>query len=117
MAEAWEPAHTGIGAGCWEVASRLSWLGQAVLARAGPGVASRAGRAGPGRHRLELDLGCILEGQMEVDLGAIFGGPGGPGPGRAGTVWSSIWEPFWEAKLEVDLGAIFAGPNRLFLLS
>ena len=84
-------------------------LGRAIQARPG-----RAGRAGPGRHRLELDLGSILGGQTEVDLGAIFGGPGGPGPGRAGTVWSSIWEPFWEAKLEVDLGAIFGGPNHLF---
>ena len=36
------------------------------------------------------------------------------GPGRAGTVWSSIWDPFWEAKLEVDLGAMFGGPNHLF---
>ena len=38
-------------------------------------MASRAGRAGPGRHRLELDLGAICGGQMEVDLGAIPGGP------------------------------------------
>ena len=76
-----------------------------------------ASRAGPGRHRLELDLGSILGGQTEVDLGAIFGGPGGPGPGRAGTVWSSIWEPFSEAKLEVDLGAMFGGSNHLFAWS
>ena len=61
----------------------LGWLGQAVLAgqgwagpaRAGPGP---AGRAGPGRHRLELDLGSILGGQAGGRFGSHFRRPQSP---------------------------------------
>ena len=61
--------------------------GPARLDQAGPGQPGQAGRARPA-------------------------GLGRAGPGQVGTVWSSIWDPFPEAKMEVDLGAISGGPNH-----